>query len=133
MAFYSGNAASVSINGQTVTGVKSWTFTINKEIPETTALGASAKTYQTTTYGGEGTIECIMDAGGSNYQNLFIANSVADTDLSTVKLELASGDSINMSSALVTGVDFGVGTSELATLTINFIANGAITFTALDT
>lgn len=132
MAFYSGNAASAKINQQKITGVQSWSFNINKEVPETTALGSTFKTFQTTTYSGEGTLEILLDEGDNSFQNGIISSSVGTAELIDLELHVTDSDSINMAKALITGVDFGVGVSSIATMTVNFISNSAITFDNLD-
>ena len=132
MAFYSGNGGSANISGNGITGVQSWSLTISKEVPETTSLGDAHKKFQTTTYSAEGTLEILMDAGMNSRQDLLIANSIADNTIDDVTLNVSSGDNIDLDHIIVTGIDFGVGASAVATMTVNFVSTGAISFNNLD-
>ena len=130
MAYYSGNTGKCKIDDSVIGGVQSWSVNITKEVPETTPLSSDFKTFQATTYSSEGTVELLV-LDGSGGQGVFFNNVKAIGTLTDLVLEFDTSESIQISKAIVTSVDFGLGSSAIGTATCNFIGTGAVTFNGL--
>ena len=112
-----------------VAGVQNWSFTEEKETYETTALGATAKTFIGGLTSGSGSLEMLYEAPAANTgagEIILEALTASDPADAAFELYLDSTRKITFS-GIVTSVDFGATTNEVETCSINFQASGAIT------
>lgn len=112
-----------------VAGVMNWTFSEEKETHETTALGATAKSFIGGLTSGSGSLEMLYEApGASTGAGEIIVEALTTADNADAQFELFLNATKKISfSGIVTGVEFGATTNEVETASINFIASGAIT------
>ena len=112
-----------------VAGVQNWSFTEEKETYETTALGATAKTFIGGLTSGSGSLEMLYEApGASTGAGEIIVEALTASDPADAAFELYFDGTRKITfSGIVTSVDFGATTNEVQTCSINFQASGAIT------
>lgn len=135
MAFYRGEQGSVKFDDAGVTtaviaSTRSWSMTIDKDVLETTALGATYKSNVGGLIAGSGTVELIYTASSADETNVFIkaANTATDQGVATFELFLDTTGTKKISFAgLITSADYGATVGELEVITCNFVTSGAIT------
>ena len=112
-----------------VAGVQNWSFTEEKETHETTALGATAKTFIGGLTSGSGSLEMLYEApGASTGAGEIVVEALTASDPADAVFELYFDGTRKITfSGIVTSVDFGATTIEVQTCSINFQASGAIT------
>jgi len=112
-----------------VAGVQNWSFTEEKETHETTALGATAKTFIGGLTSGSGSLEMLYEApGAAAGAGEIIVEALTASDPADAAFELYLDGTRKITfSGIVTSVDFGATTNEVETCSINFQASGAIT------
>ena len=112
-----------------VAGVQNWSFTEEKETYETTALGATAKTFIGGLTSGSGSLEMLYEApGASTGAGEIIVEALTASDPADAAFELYFDGTRKITfSGIVTSVDFGATTNEVQTCSINFQASGANT------
>ena len=112
-----------------VAGVQNWSFTEEKETYETTALGATAKTFIGGLTSGSGSLEMLYEApGASTGAGEIIVEALTASDPADAAFELYFDGTRKITfSGIVTSVDFGATTNEVQTCSIGFQASGAIT------
>lgn len=112
-----------------VAGVQNWSFTEEKETHETTALGATAKTFIGGLTSGSGSLEMLYEApGASTGAGEIILEALTASDPADAAFELYLDSTRKITfSGIVTSVDFGATVNEVETCSINFQASGAIT------
>ena len=112
-----------------VAGVQNWSFTEEKETYETTALGATAKTFIGGLTSGSGSLEMLYEApGASTGAGEIIVEALTASAPADAAFELYFDGTRKITfSGIVTSVDFGATTNEVQTCSINFQASGAIT------
>ena len=111
-----------------VAGVQNWSFTEEKETHETTALGATSKSFIGGLVSGSGSLEMLYEApGASTGAGELIVEALTTADAADAKFELYLNASKKITfNGIVTSVDFGATTNEVETCSINFQATGAI-------
>ena len=135
MAFYRGEQGSVKFDDAgsttaTIASTRSWSMTIDKDVLETTALGATYKSNIGGLISGSGSVELIYTASSADETNTFIkaANTATDTGVATFELFLDTTGTKKISFAgLITSADYGATVGELEVITCNFVTSGAIT------
>ena len=112
-----------------VAGVQNWSFTEEKETYETTALGATAKTFIGGLTSGSGSLEMLYEApGASTGAGEIVVEALTASDPADAAFELYFDGTRKITfSGIVTSVDFGATTNDVQTCSINFQASGAIT------
>lgn len=135
MAFYRGEQGSVKFDdagsaNTTIASTRSWSLTIEKDVLETTALGATYKSNIGGLIGGSGTVEVLYTASSADETNAFIkaANTATDQAVATFELFLDTTGTKKISFAgLITSAEYGATVGELETITCNFTTTGTIT------
>jgi hypothetical protein len=135
MAFYRGEQGSVKFDdaGSTtavIASTRSWSMTVEKDVLETTALGATYKSNIGGLIAGSGTVELIYTASSSDETNVFIeaANTATDQGVAAFELFLDTAGTKKISFVgLITSADYGATVGELEVITCNFVTSGAIT------
>ena len=112
-----------------VAGVMNWSFSEEKETHETTALGATSKTFIGGLVSGTGSLEMLYEApGASTGAGELIVEALTTADAADAQFELFLDGTRKITfNGIVTNVDFGATTNEVETASINFTASGAIT------
>ena len=135
MAFYRGEQGSVKFDDAgsttaTIASTRSWSMTIEKDVLETTALGATYKSNIGGLIAGSGTVEVLYTASSSDETNAFIeaANSPTDQAVAAFELFLDTPGIKKISFAgLITSAEYGATVGELQVITCNFTTSGTIT------
>lgn len=135
MAFYRGEQGSVKFDDAGVTtaviaSTRSWSMTVDKDVLETTALGATYKSNIGGLISGSGSVELIYSATSADETNVFIeaANTATDQGVAAFELFLDTTGTKKISFVgLITSADYGATVGELEVITCNFVTSGAIT------
>lgn len=135
MAFYRGEQGSVKFDDAgsttaTIASTRSWSMTIDKDVLETTALGATYKSNIGGLISGSGSVELIYSATSADETNVFIeaANTATDQGVAAFELFLDTAGTKKISFVgLITSADYGATVGELEVITCNFVTSGAIT------
>lgn len=135
MAFYRGEQGSVKFDDAgsattTIASTRSWSMTVDKDVLETTALGATYKSNIGGLISGSGSVELIYSATSSDETNVFIeaANTATDQGVAAFELFLDTTGTKKISFVgLITSADYGATVGELEVITCNFVTSGAIT------
>jgi hypothetical protein len=135
MAFYRGEQGSVKFDDAGVTtaviaSTRSWSMTIEKDVLETTALGATYKSNVGGLIAGSGTVELIYTASSADETQTFIkhVNYATDQGLSAFELFLDTAGTKKISFVgLITSADYSATVGELEVITCNFVTSGTIT------
>ena len=136
MAFYRGEEGSVNFkNGsgstEAVVSTRNWSLTVNKEILECTDHGDTSRAYVGGLISASGSVELLYTAADSNETANLIDDVIVTEDAGDAQFELfldTSGSKKVSFSGIVTSADMGAAIGDLEVLTVNFTANGAITF-----
>ena len=136
MAFYRGEEGSVNFkNGsgstEAVVSTSNWSLTVNKEILECTDHGDTSRAYVGGLISATGSVELLYTAADSNETANLIDDVIVTEDAGDAQFELfldTSGSKKVSFSGIVTSADMGAAIGDLEVLTVNFTANGAITF-----
>ena len=136
MAFYRGEEGSVNFkNGsgstEAVVSTRNWSLTVNKEILECTDHGDTSRAYVGGLISATGSVELLYTAADSNETANLIDDVIVTEDAGDAQFELfldTSGSKKVSLSGIVTSADMGAAIGDLEVLTVNFTANGAITF-----
>ena len=135
MAFYRGEQGSVKFDDAgsttaTIASTRSWSMTVEKDVLETTALGATYKSNIGGLIAGSGIVELIYTASSSDETNVFIeaANTATDQGVAAFELFLDTAGTKKISFVgLITSADYGATVGELEVITCNFVTSGTIT------
>ena len=135
MAFFRGEEGSVKFDdagssAAAITSTRSWSMTVDKEVLETTALGATYAANVGGIISGSGSVELLYTASSSDETNVFIeaANTATDTGVALFELYLdASGSKKISFDGVITSADYSATVGEVEVVTCNFVTNGAIT------
>ena len=135
MAFFRGEQGSVKFDDAgsttaTIASTRSWSMTVEKDVLETTALGATYKSNIGGLIAGSGTVELIYTASSSDETNVFIeaANTATDQGVAAFELFLDTAGTKKISFVgLITSADYGATVGELEVITCNFVTSGTIT------
>ena len=136
MAFYRGEEGSVNFkNGsgstEAVVSTRNWSLTVNKEILECPDHGDTSRAYVGGLISATGSVELLYTAADSNETANLIDDVIVTEDAGDAQFELfldTSGSKKVSFSGIVTSADMGAAIGDLEVLTVNFTANGAITF-----
>jgi hypothetical protein len=136
MAFYRGEQGTVFFDKDSsggiseIAAVRSWSMTVEKDVLETTAQGATYKANIGGLISGTGNMEVMYDAPGSGDKLDLIRDVNVATDEGNASVELyldETGGKKITGSIVITSTDYGATVGELEVVTINFTMNGAIT------
>ena len=111
--------------------LRSWSLSVSKDSMETTAMGATSKTFIGGLISGEGSAELLYDASGNSDYQAFIDDVFTTGDAGDALFELFP-DSATASkkigfAGIITNAEYGATLGEIQVVNISFITNGAIT------
>ena len=111
--------------------LRSWSLSVSKDTQETTAMGATSKTFVGGLISGEGSAELLYDASGNSDYQAFIDDVLTTGDAGDALFELfpdsaAASKKIGFA-GIITGAEYGATLGEIQVVNISFITNGAIT------
>jgi len=111
--------------------LRSWSLSVSKDTQETTAMGATSKTFIGGLISGEGSAELLYDASGNSDYQAFIDDVLTTGDAGDALFELfpdsaAASKKIGFA-GIITGAEYGASLGEIQVVNISFITNGAIT------
>ena len=135
MAFFRGEEGSVSFDNGTgsvgaVASTTSWTLDVVKDTLETTAHGATARSFVGSLISGSGTIDFLYTAASGNETANLLADVLTTEDAGDAQFELfldTSGTKKVSFTGIVTGTSLSATTGDLETVSVSFITSGAIT------
>lgn len=151
MAFHRGEEGIVKFTHDTtgtltvVTGVRSWSLSIEKEALETTAHLATSRDFTGGLVSGSGTMELLYEntAAGEGKGDLIReaitaspneGGSIAKAELFTVNAGsngATAGSQKFSFEILITGSEFGATVGELQLVSVSFVTKGNITYTTV--
>ena len=135
MAFYRGEQGTVFFDKDSsggiseIAAVRSWSMTVEKDVLETTAQGATYKANIGGLLSGTGTMEVLYDAPGTGDKLDLIkdANTATDEGNAFVELYLdETGGKKITGNIVINSSEYGATVGELEMVTINFTMNGTI-------
>ena len=111
--------------------LRSWSLSVSKDTQETTAMGATSKTFIGGLISGEGSAELLYDASGNSDYQAFIDDVLVTGDAGDALFELfpdggTSAKKISFS-GIITNAEYGATLGETEIINISFITTGAIT------
>jgi hypothetical protein len=136
MAFYRGEQGTVFFDKDSsggiseIAAVRSWSMTVEKDVLETTAHGATYKANMGSLVAGSGSIEVMYDAPGAGDKLDLLKEAGTVTDPANASIELyldETGGKKISGDILITSADYSATVGELEVVTINFVTNGTIT------
>ena len=136
MAFYRGEQGTVFFDKDSsggiseIAAVRSWSMTVEKDVLETTAQGATYKANIGGLLGGTGSMEVMYDAPGAGDKLDLIKDVGTVTDEGNAFVELyldETGGKKITGSIVINSTEYGATVGELEMVTINFTMNGTIT------
>ena len=114
-----------------VLGTRSWSFSITKDIQETTVQGDTFKSFIGGLIEGEGSAELVYDNAASGETAAFVDGALTTGDAGTALFELfpdsASGSKKISFSGLITNFEQGSNLGDVSTINITFKPSGTIT------
>lgn len=136
MAFYRGQQGTVFFDKDSGAGlseiaaVRSWSMTVEKDVLETTAQGATYKANVGGLLAGTGTMEVMYDAPGSGDKLDMLKDVNTATDEGNAAIELyldETGGKKITGIIVINSAEYGATVGELQVVTINFTTTGTIT------
>lgn len=136
MAFYRGQQGTVFFDKDSGAGlseiaaVRSWSMTVEKDVLETTAQGATYKANVGGLLAGTGTMEVMYDAPGSGDKLDLLKDANTATDEGNAAIELyldETGGKKITGTIVISSAEYGATVGELQVVTINFTTTGTIT------
>jgi|TARA_R100000455_G_C6151601_1_gene40550 hypothetical protein len=115
----------------TVVGTRSWSFTATKETYDTTAHGATSRTFVGGLISGSGTVELVYDPDANNQPEL-IEDVFKTSDAVDATFELFTTGSTTLTDSLkfagiITDMEVTSTVGELDIVTCSFITSGDVT------
>ena len=128
MAIISGRNGQITFGGTAIANLKSWSVdhSVGTVDVSTMTVGVSNAPYiptqYATTYSVTGTADCLFDA--DNAQQLGAVNSLAAGTTVAIVIYPDSGETLTISSAMITGASLSSSVDGLVELSITFTASG---------
>ena len=135
MAFYRGEEGSVKFKNGTgtvgaVASTRSWSFSVTKDVLETTAHGASTRGYVGSFIDGSGSVELLYTATSGDETAEFLSDVLTAQDPADAQFELylsTTGTKKLAFNGIVTGAEFSTSVGDLQAVNISFQMNGTLT------
>ena len=113
-----------------VVGTRSWSFTATKETYDTTAHGATSRTFVGGLISGSGTVELVYDPDANNQpeliEDVFKANDAVDANFELFTTgSTTSTDSLKFA-GIITDMEITSTVGELVVASCSFITSGDI-------
>ena len=124
MATHNGSEGLVHVGTDAVGELRSWQFTENANMIETTVLSDTAQTFSAGTTNWSGSAECFLDETDTAQTALTIGASA------TLKFYFegnSSGDKYYTGTGLVESVDRSAATDDIVSVSFSFRGTGALT------
>ena len=124
MAVHLGNEGLVHVGTDAVGELRSWQFTENANMIETTVLSDTAQTFSAGTTNWSGSAECFLDETDTAQTALTIGASA------TLKFYFegaTTGDKYYTGTGLVESVDRSAATDDIVSVSFSFRGTGALT------
>jgi len=129
MATHKGSEGVVKVGTNTIAEVRSYSIEESAEVIESTVLGDSAKTFESSTTSFSGSLEVFWDETDTAGQ---VALSIgASVTLNLYPEGATSGDTYYSGTAIVTGVTVSANNDSLVERTITVQGSGALTITTV--
>tara|TARA_R100001443_G_scaffold522_3_gene2137 strand:+ start:7316 stop:7732 length:417 start_codon:yes stop_codon:yes gene_type:complete len=114
-----------------ISDLRSWSLSVSKDTMETTAMGATSKSFVGGLISGEGSATLLYNPSGNSDYQAFIDDVLVTGDAGDALFELFP-DSGTASkkigfAGIVTNAEYGATLGEIQEVSITFITNGAIT------
>ena len=138
MAFFRGEEGSVSFdNGSGTAGAiastTAWTLDVTKDTLETTAHGATSRSFVGSLISGSGTVDLLYTATSGDDTAEIISDvlTAEDPGDASFNLFLDTGGAKKLSfNGIITGSSFASTVGEISTVSVSFVTTGAITSAA---
>ena len=128
MAIHKGSEGLVKVGANTVAEVKSYSIDETSDTIESTSMGDSAKTFESSLTSFSGSVECFWDETDTAQ----VAMSIGSTITLNLYPEGAdSGDTYYSGSAVITGKTVSGAHDGLVEASISFQGSGALTITTV--
>ena len=135
MAFFRGEEGSVSFdNGSGTAGAiastTAWTLDVTKDTLETTAHGATARSFVGSLISGSGTVDLLYTATSGDNTAEIISDVLTTEDDGTAAFNLfldTSGTKKLSFNGIITGTSFSSTVGDISTVSVSFVTTGAIT------
>lgn len=125
MANHKGSEGTVHVGTNAVAEIRSYNLSESMNVIEDTAIGDSAKTFQSGSTEWEGSVDCFWDETDTNAQGAMTVGSSI-----TIKFYLegtTSADSYYHGTALVTGINRSAATDGMVEASFSLKGTGALT------
>lgn len=146
MAFYRGEEGSVkfaadpSDTDAVIASTRSWSLSVTRDTIDTTAQGQAGgfRTFVGSFISGSGSCELLYTGAASTTEtykfitDVFTDASGINSATAEASFELYFGDAEKISfTGIITGTSYNSSSGDLATISVDFVATGAIVGTAL--
>ena len=139
MAFFRGEEGSVKFKnaaGTTaaVASTRTWNFSLSKDVLDTTAQGATTRSYVGSFINGSGSVELLYTASSGDETQEFIKDVLTTEDAADAQFELfldTSGSKKLAFNGIVTSAEFGTTVGDLQVVNVSFQMSGALTADAI--
>jgi len=128
MAYVAGKNGQITFGGTAIANLKSWSLDHSVGTVDVSSMSTGTgntpyiPTQYATTYTVSGSADCFFDA--DNAQQLGAINSLAAGTTVAIVIYPETGESVTISSAMITGASFSSSVDGLVELSINFSASG---------
>ena len=135
MAFFRGEEGSVSFDNGTgsvgaVASTTSWTLDVVKDTLETTAHGATSRSFVGSLITATGTVDLIYTATSGDDTAEIISDVLTSEDSGDASFNLfldTSGSKKVSFNGIITGTTYSASVGDLNTVSVSFVTNGDIT------
>jgi len=135
MAFFRGEEGSVSFDNGTgsvgaVASTTSWTLDVVKDTLETTAHGATARSFVGSLISGSGTVDLLYTATSGDDTAEIITDVLTAEDAGDASFNLfldTSGSKKLSFNGVITGTSYSSTVGDVSTVSVSFQTTGAIT------
>ena len=135
MAFFRGEEGSVQFDNGTgsagaVASTTAWTLDTTKDTLETTAHGATSRSFVGSLISGSGTVDLLYTATSGDDTAEIITDILTAEDAGDATFNLfldTSGSKKLNFNGIITGTSFASTVCEISTISVSFVTTGAIT------
>lgn len=129
MAVHKGSEGAVYVGSNQVAEVRSATLTQTAETIDSTSMGDTARTFESSLTTASGTVTCFWDETDTDGQEALTVG--AEVTLNLYFEGNASGDAYASMTAIITEVAVSTSLDGLVERTFNFQVDGAVTWTTV--
>jgi len=126
MAVYHGKSASVKKNDVVVGGINAWTIDDSMDTAESTAFGATSKTFEAGLYGWGGSFEGVCDPANTQQAAIWAALT-GGTTLTDMKFFI-NATKYYGGNVLITGVSRNTTITDVLKITVTFQGTGDLSY-----